>query len=787
MPQRADIVLEMNGKRWPFYLANGVKSIDESWFEPSSFGIQFSRGKKRYGDDPLISLCEWRDWTGGRGGKNSADDETRFFDGNAWSMSEGKVFSNPQWKYAFGNRVQCIHFPGVTNQAAAADTATFWKPLFGTTRGVSSMLNPAAGFDALRIELIIRRVGTPGDIAVDLCLSKDATSHLVGAPYTVLQSGTLTTATITDWTSVTQEFNINSQALELGHIYHVKVYGATTDNDANHWEVLCGYKGAGYSDVEKSYYSANLTDWTVSSIHRMYYRVTDADIPGRFLFQTCWTDYFTATSIPDTGTSVFSLWNETTDVFGPATSGLTKITGRPMYSGSYMYFPQGDSVPIRRLQDDGATWSDDGTNVANILCKYYDGVDGPQVVRARNSTYSRTISRSNSAALGYGLTFGTDTYVGDNSYNITNMTVHDGQLYVIKEDSLWAFDRDTLTYKDSNLKNTPSSRNGNVFLSWNNLLYFSWLNTIMQAYGGTAGDIGQAWRGEGPNDNRAAAYPSCAIGVSGWMFVGFDAGSSGTSYVHVYNGLTWHEIFRAPRGKRVRDIWWQHVDGTRSRLWVDIGTDIVYIEFPTDVAGPLNDSTLKYHYDWSIETTTFDDGTAKLPKYFKDITISSVNLDGHTTFMDIDYQYDDMIGKSGAANWLRLGTVSVSPEQTIPMNLGNKRAIRFRIRGYSNTTTTPPILLAITVEGFTRAPSRRMWNVRVRTERNGIGRRNSSNLLAFLNEASEFPGKVMMRSKIPEMNNRFVIVRHPRVNRTLMNAIRKWWSGEMTLSLLDVT
>jgi hypothetical protein len=155
--------------------------------------------------------------------------------------------------------------------------------------------------------------------------------------------------------------------------------------------------------------------------------------------------------------------------------------------------------------------------------------------------------------------------------------------------------------------------------------------------------------------------------------------------------------------------------------------------------------------------------------------------------MDIDYQYDDMIGKSGAANWLRLGTVSVSPEQTIPMNLGNKRAIRFRIRGYSNTTTTPPILLAITVEGFTRAPSRRMWNVRVRTERNGIGRRNSSNLLAFLNEASEFPGKVMMRSKIPEMNNRFVIVRHPRVNRTLMNAIRKWWSGEMTLSLLDVT
>jgi hypothetical protein len=38
-----EITLEMNGRKVKLNLDNGVRSVDESWFEPSSFGILFSQ------------------------------------------------------------------------------------------------------------------------------------------------------------------------------------------------------------------------------------------------------------------------------------------------------------------------------------------------------------------------------------------------------------------------------------------------------------------------------------------------------------------------------------------------------------------------------------------------------------------------------------------------------------------------------------------------------------------------------------------------------------------------
>ena len=320
-------------------------------------------------------------------------------------------------------------------------------------------------------------------------------------------------------------------------------------------------------------------------------------------------------------------------------------------------------------------------------------------------------------------------------------------------------------------------------------MYYSWLNTIMEAYGGNANDIGQAWRGQGPVGNRAG-YVSCILGINAWRFCALDAGATGYSSVHVYNGQTWHELYRAPYGHRVRDLWWQHVDGSHSRLFIDLDYDVAYLEFPTDVAKPTNDVTHNYSHSFYIVSSTFDDGAARLPKYLKSITASTTNcgavIDTSVNF-EIDYQLDNDVGADGADHWRRLGKVFTSPEGTLPLNAGNKRCARVRVRGYTDTSTIPPQLDAITLDGFTRTPARTIWTMRVSTGERGIYKKKASELLKFLQETSISADDITIKSDIPELNGRHVISTRPKVIRTFLNKLTGSWTGIITMSLMDMT
>jgi hypothetical protein len=744
-------------------LTNGVKSIQESSMEESTFNARFSRGKKRYGDDPFLTLAEYREWTGGRGNKNFEDDPSAFADGLAWTLSPGMVVPAPQWHIAKGLRSENRHMPG----------AMTWIPLIDEARYLTIPLSASSAYDAAHIWHFIRRVGSPGTLTAWLC-PDDA-----GKPGVATKEVTKTVDDITDYIDVFEDFAHDSpETFVADSKYYLVLFGGEKDNGDSCWEV--GVERT----VPGSLSSPDGITWTPQK-YSMYYRVTDDHVARKFVFQTYGGKVY-ATSRPATGTSVCYEFDDT-DTFEAAagTQGLTIVSARPAVSNSVMYFPQGSGTNIRRWNGD-ETWDDDGTNKAEIMRRFSDPDNGPQVVRSLGNL----VNFSDAKDWGSDLSFGDDVSCGDSTYPITNMIPHYGKFWVMKQDQIGIVSGGKYTEQESNYEHTPSERNGVAACSWNGLLYVSWLNSLIEIYGSTGDDVGQGWRGTGPGGNRMGPV-SCVLGIDAWKFCGFDAGSEGYSSVQIFNGQTWHEIYRAPYGHRIRDLWWQYVDGGHARLFIDIDYDIVFLEFATDVANPTNDPTHNYAHSMYLVLSTFDDGAARLPKYIKSITasVSNCNIvqDTRVTF-EIDYQVDNKVGLDGAENWRRVGRVFTSPEGTLPMNLGNKRCIRLRLRGYTDTPTVPPQIDAITIDGFTRTPARTIWTMRVNTGERAEAKKKASDLLKFLQEASISADDMTISSSIiPELNGRHVICTRPRVSRSLLNKMTSLWSGTIVISFMDMS
>lgn len=240
----------------------------------TTIGLIFAGGPRVLQEIPLSPPAqafeiEQRNWIGGQGRRRYDDDPTGYFDSDyIWTMTEGRVFPSLQWRFANSLRSADTSLPNGSVSFA------YWK-LYGNTpasriaRYLSISFAASATYSADKGYLWIRRVGTPGTLTFELC------ANSAGNPGTVLQTVTKTTSNITDTVSVYQVFDWTStEALTSGTTYHIKIYGASSDNAANHWEVL------GNSAGTSSKYSSDNSSWTSATIS-MFYRVTDADAPNR--------------------------------------------------------------------------------------------------------------------------------------------------------------------------------------------------------------------------------------------------------------------------------------------------------------------------------------------------------------------------------------------------------------------------------------------------------------------------------------------------------------------------
>lgn len=210
---------------------------------------------KRVGD-----FDEQRSWKGGRGTEKLSDNAEGFYDSmNAWTLSPGHVHQTMQWYHTRGLRNEDVYMP--TRDSGSVR----FQPLIGATRYISNSFSASASYSADKAFLWVRRKGTPGTLTFVLA------SNSSGSPGSALQTVTKTVSDITDYVSVYEVFDwTGTESLTSGTTYHLYVYGASTDNKDNHWEVGIN------PDAASGQISTNGSTWEGNTV-ALYYRVTDAD------------------------------------------------------------------------------------------------------------------------------------------------------------------------------------------------------------------------------------------------------------------------------------------------------------------------------------------------------------------------------------------------------------------------------------------------------------------------------------------------------------------------------
>jgi len=452
-------------------------------------------------------------------------------------------------------------------------------------------------------------------------------------------------------------------------------------------------------------------------------------------------------------------------------------------------FAQGASVNMLKMKWNSATpghlFDDDGTNKGDRVRTFYDPVDGPQVWRAENDTVD--ISRSDVKAWGTDLAFGTEIDIGDHSFGINRLIDYNDQLWVIKEDSIWSVKNDRASRLNVGLESAAGPYTGIGACASNLFLYFGWSQSLERLYGGTLDDIGP-WKDAGLPNNRQG-YISALEPVYSWIFAAIDAGTDGTSSILCHDGTGWHEIFRAPKsGYRIRSLKWQHCPFRKPILWFDCGGMMCFMEFPQDTLNPLHDADLNYNHEFSLETATFTMGAERLPKLFKELNFITEGL-GTSGNIAVDYKVDEDIGDS-TSKWTEVTTIYHSPDDVIPLNLGNKRRIRFRIRARTSDADKPPKIIATVLECLARTPSKRQWNMRVKIgdlqrTKTGAQDHDPRDFYNWLKNASQSAAAIFMRANDELMDEIFVIIEPPGLFRTFLNTIQSWLGGVVTLTVRE--
>ena len=245
-----DVSISDGSTTYGLIYAGGPRVLQEIPFSPPAQSFQ----------------VEQKNWVGGRGRPRYKDDPTGFFDSlSMWTTADGKIFPFLQWRFASGMRADVDEdLPG-DNESMA------WWQLYGDTaasriaRYLSRSFTASNSVAADKTYLWIRRRGTPGTLTFELCANSS------GDPGTVLQTVTKTTSNITDTISLYTLFDWSgTEGRTATTVYHLKVYGASTDDADDHWEILVDSAGSGK-------YSAAGSVWSATSIGALFYRITGTD------------------------------------------------------------------------------------------------------------------------------------------------------------------------------------------------------------------------------------------------------------------------------------------------------------------------------------------------------------------------------------------------------------------------------------------------------------------------------------------------------------------------------
>lgn len=824
--------LSYEGSPFGFHLYKGESSIVEVPSTPPSSTFQWSQ----------------KTWEGGRANARAITDQTAFFDsGSLWPLTPEVLHPAPQWGVAKGLVADDQYVNQSRNVSWKALVGTERYVAASFVAGGAA----AASYTMTRAYVFLRAVNKPGTMTVEVWSDSAGSPNAVlktqtittstvtdvlslwqrflwastqaltgGTTYWIVAYGASTDTTENHWevgvdaapatfskystagsvwTTATYKmyFRSAAAALPCKRVWPFEYYGAqfvcmSYDSQAASKIFINGDLGkasAGTSATITKTASGGLT-WATNQLAGAYLRIVSGTGAGTkpvviASHTSGTTPVFTCSTFdvtPDS-TSIFIIystvyWSEVT------TSGLGNVVSAPAVAGATVYFPQG-ATAIRRMyftESTGAyTFAADGSNTADFLRVLNTDV---WKTYASAQTYIAS-SAPIAASLGTNLVFVGSYPIGGLDFKVTSLCDHKNILFILKADGIYSINNGRATRINYGGESIPHVYNGRVSISFQDSLYFSFLSSLERMTNSTINDIGW-WRHEGMPTGREGPAVGAATFLS-WLFVGIgvDIDTAGTSCVMGWNGAGWHEIFRSfSDGHRVSGVALQPNVSTRPRLWIFLENDAYFIDFPRDAVNPLRDSGFYYMHEGYVVTSTIDLNKIGFQKIFKNLLLQTKNLSS-TAYAEVDYQLDNDIG---GTTWVNAGHIQLSPVADININRGNANMIRLRLRIYTETSLTPPVLYEAQINGNYIEPPRWQWNVTVKVDSNSSGATSDfkpDDLVDFLVDASSNMKLLTCQSKYPRLDDKRVFASLPVINRESMNDAEKKWSGRITFTLKE--
>jgi hypothetical protein len=407
---------------------------------------------------------------------------------------------------------------------------------------------------------------------------------------------------------------------------------------------------------------------------------------------------------PD-GTSSYLIYG--TDVWTGLTSGLTAVTGKPVSVNKICYFPQG-TVTSRKMRLEAGAHEfaavDDGTTMAaKLVVMTTHATAGIQLVAVPNSGSTIQIATMSTVNwLTVDPPWGTAINIGTADTLITGLINHENSIYVFKEDMVYKMDGNTPKMLGKALSTIVDSSNGFASVTKDPGLWFSWGNSVQQLIGGTVMDKMNYKTGYWglPADSTGSIS---ALETGGpYLFCCIDGGASNYSSVLIWNETGWHVIFKGwKKGERIQNIVWQSNEGTRPRLWIFIGNDIVYMDFPNNTLNPLMDSGFAYHHEGVFETSAIDANDPILYKFIRKITLNTENMPIKMDGTSVGARYITIeVQLNNSGRWIKIPSAYFTPAVDDLINKGSIKTLRFRFILRTSTYTSSPVVTSWHVDGW---------------------------------------------------------------------------------------
>jgi len=173
----------------------------------------------------------------------------------------------------------------------------------------------------------------------------------------------------------------------------------------------------------------------------------------------------------------------------------------------------------------------------------------------------------------------------------------DSQLHVITTGGIYREWRgDYYKISPAEMSGAKDDRNGVAALEHGPYLFMSFLDGVGRYSSGGQGTGRLDQVGQNLDEGMPANQRGNIVSLVGYperMYAALDGGSSNYSTILLYNGLGWHEVYRAPAtGMRITSLYIQTLPDTYvDRLWFNEGSDIAWIGVDLN---PIENSKYRY-------------------------------------------------------------------------------------------------------------------------------------------------------------------------------------------------